>query len=65
MMAKMILKFRSPLEKKIDYLCRRFPLVSSVILQLGAAIFMVGVVASVGMAGGIVIWLFYKAFGVM
>lgn len=30
-----------------------------------AAIFMVGVVTSVGLIGGTVIWLFYKAFGVM
>ena len=56
MTAKMIFKLKSPVGQKIDNLCERFPLISSVIVQLAAAIFMVG---------GTVIWLFYKAFGVM
>ena len=38
---------------------------SSIVLQLAAAIFMVGVVASIACAGGTVIWAFYKLFGVM
>lgn len=49
----------------IDNLCENFPLISSVILQLAAAVFMVGLVTSIGLAGGTVIWLFYKVFGVM
>ena len=65
MTAKMIFKLKSPVGQKIDNLCERFPLISSVIVQLAAAIFMVGVVTSVGLIGGTVIWLFYKAFGVM
>ena len=65
MIAKMIFKIKSPMGQMIDNLCERFPLISSVILQLAAAIFMVGVVAAVGLIGGTVIWLFYKAFGVM
>lgn len=65
MIAKMILKLKSPMGQIIDDLCERFPLISSVVLQLAAAIFMVGVVTTVGLIGGTVIWLFYKAFGVM
>ena len=65
MTAKMIFKLKSPVGQKIDNLFERFPLISSVIVQLAAAIFMVGVVTSVGLIGGPVIWLFYKAFGVM
>ena len=65
MTAKMIFKLKSPVGQKIDNLCERFPLISSVIVQLAAAIFMVGVVTSVGLIGWTVIWLFYKAFGVM
>ncbi|MCD7990933.1 MAG: hypothetical protein LUK37_03755 [Clostridia bacterium] len=65
MIAKMILKLKSPMGQIIDDLCERFPLISSVVLQLAAAIFMVGVVTTVGLTGGTVIWLFYKAFGVM
>ena len=65
MTAKMIFKLKSPVGQKIDNLCERFPLISSIIVQLAAAIFMVGVVTSVGLIGGTVIWLFYKAFGVM
>lgn len=65
MMAKIIVRLKSPVGQKIDDVCERFPLISSVVLQLAAAIFMVGVVTSVGLIGGTVIWLFYKAFGVM
>ena len=43
MTAKMIFKLKSPVGQKIDNLCERFPLISSVIVQLAAAIFMVGV----------------------
>ena len=42
MTAKMIFKLKSPVGQKIDNLCERFPLISSVIVQLAAAIFMVG-----------------------
>ena len=52
MTAKMIFKLKSPVGQKIDNLCERFPLISSVIVQLAAAIFMVGVVTSVGLIGG-------------
>ena len=62
MIAKMILKLKSPMEQEID---RHFPVLSSIVLQLAAAIFMVGVVASIACAGGTVIWAFYKLFGVM
>lgn len=65
MMAKMIFKLESPVGQMIDDMCERFPLISSVVMQLAAAIFMVGVVTGVGLIGGTVIWLFYKAFGVM
>lgn len=65
MMAKMIFKLKSPVGQMIDDMCERFPLISSVVMQLAAAIFMVGVVTGVGLIGGTVIWLFYKAFGVM
>lgn len=41
MTAKMIFKLKSPVGQKIDNLCERFPLISSVIVQLAAAIFMV------------------------
>ena len=65
MMAKIIVRLKSPVGQKIDDACERFPLISSVVLQLAAAIFLVGVVTAVGLIGGTVIWLFYKAFGVM
>lgn len=65
MIAKWILKLRSPMEQYIDSVCRHFPLLSSIVLQLAAAVFMIGVVASIACVGGAVIWLFYKAFGVM
>ena len=39
MTAKMIFKLKSPVGQKIDNLCERFPLISSVIVQLAAAIF--------------------------
>ena len=61
MIAKMILKLKSPMEQEIGRACR----LSSIVLQLAAAIFMVGVVASIACAGGTVIWAFYKLFGVM
>lgn len=65
MIAKLILKLRSPLEQEIDNLCQRFPLLSSICLQLTAAIFMIGVVGTIALIGGTVIWGFYKMFGVM
>lgn len=65
MIAKLILKLRSPLGQESDNICERFPLLSSVVLQLAAAIFMVGAVASIACAGGAAIWLFYKMSGVM
>jgi len=61
MIAKMILKLKSPMDRA----CRHFPVLSSIVLQLAAAVFMVGVVASIACAGGTVIWAFYKLFGVM
>ena len=42
MMAKIIVRLKSPVGQKIDDVCERFPLISSVVLQLAAAIFMVG-----------------------
>lgn len=65
MIAKMILKLKSPMEQEIGRACRHFPVLSSIVLQLAAAVFMVGVVASIACAGGTVIWAFYKLFGVM
>ena len=65
MIAKMILKLKSPMEQEIDRACRHFPVLSSIVLQLAAAIFMVGVVASIACVGGTIIWVFYKVFGVM
>lgn len=65
MIAKLILKLKSPMEQEIDNLCQRFPLLSSICLQLAAAIFMIGVVGTIALIGGSVIWVFYKMFGVM
>lgn len=65
MAAKLLLKLKGPLEHKIDCFCQRFPLFSSVCIQLAAAISMICVVGSIAMVGGSAIWLFYKLFGVM
>lgn len=65
MIAKLILKLTSPMEQEIDNLCQRFPLLSSICFQLVAAIFMIGVVGTIALIGGSVIWVFYKMFGVM
>lgn len=65
MTVNMIIRLKRPADQVINCICERFPLLSSVILQLAAAVFMVGVVSAIGVIGGTMIWLFYRAFGVM
>lgn len=65
MIAKLILRLKSPMEQEISNICQRFPLLSSICLQLAAAIIMICVVGSIALIGGSIIWVFYKAFGVM
>lgn len=65
MALKLMLKLKSPIEHKIDYVCQKFPVFSSVCMQLAAAIIMIGAVGVIALAGGSVIWVFYKMFGVM
>ena len=52
MAAKLLLKLKGPLEHKIDCFCQRFPLFSSVCIQLAAAISMICVVGSIARPGG-------------
>lgn len=67
MIAKIVLKMKlkSPVEHKVEHFCEDFPLFSGVCMQLAAALIMVGAVGGIALAGGSVIWLFYKMFGVM
>lgn len=65
MIAKLILKLKSPVEQEIENFSQRFPLLSSICLQITAAVCMVCMVGSIALAGGSIIWVFYKLFGVM
>ena len=65
MIAKLILRFKSPFGEALDSFCDRCPLISSVILQLAAAVFLIGAVAFIAVAGGSVIWIVYHLVGLM
>lgn len=65
MVARFILWFKNPGERCFNDFCQRFPLLSSICVQLAAAVFMISVVGVIAISGGSVIWIFYKIFGVM
>lgn len=65
MIARLILRLKSPMGQTADSICRRFPLLSSICIQVAAAVFMIGVVGGIAGIGGTVIWVFYRMFGVM
>ncbi|MCC8027147.1 MAG: hypothetical protein LIP16_17825 [Clostridium sp.] len=65
MIARFILRFKCPVEQKIDDFCIRFPLLSSICIQFAAAVFMISIVGAIAVAGGSVIWGFYRLFGMV
>lgn len=65
MIARLIIRLKSPMEQAVDSVCQRFPLLSSICIQVAAAVFMIGVVGTIAGIGGTVIWVFYRLFGVM
>ena len=55
----MVVKLKMNLKAPLEAFCDRFPLFSMVVMQ---AVMAVGAIA---LAGGTVIWLFYRAVGLM
>ncbi len=61
MAAKLLMNLKAPLEA----FCDRFPLFSMVVLQAVMAVAMMAAVGGIALVGGTVIWLFYRAAGLM
>lgn len=61
MAAKLLMNLKDPLER----FCRRFPLFSMVVLQTAMAIALMVAVGAIAAAGGTVIWIVYRAAGLM
>lgn len=65
MVAKLVIRLKSPMVKMLEDFCDRFPLFSMVVMQAVLAVAMLAAVGAIALAGGSIIWLFYKASGLM
>lgn len=62
---KMLLDLKTPIERRIESFCDRFPLLSMVLLQLVFGAGLIACVSLIALAGGGIIWVFYRLVGVM
>lgn len=65
MVVNLVIRLKSPAVKMLEDFCDRFPLFSMVVMQAVMAVAMLAAVSAIALAGGSVIWLFYKASGLM
>ena len=65
MAAKLIINWKDPLKRRCEAFCERFPLFSMVVMQAVMAAVMLIAVAAIALAGGTVIWICYRASGLM
>lgn len=60
-----LLQLRQPLKKIVDRFEHHYPNVSMLIFQAAVGITLVAAVSGIAFLGGGVIWIFYRAVGVM
>lgn len=65
MTVKMPLDLKTPMERRIESFCDRFPLLSMLLLQLVFGVGLVACVSVIALAGGSIIWIFYRLLDVM
>ncbi len=65
MIMKMLLDLKTPAGQWIESFCDRFPLLSMLLLQLVFGAGLIACVSLIALAGGSVIWIFYRLAGVM
>ncbi len=65
MAAKLIINLKDPLRQRFEAFCQRFPLFSMVVMQAVMAVVMLTAVAAIALAGGTVIWICYRASGLL
>ena len=61
----MVVKLKMNLKAPLEAFCDRFPLFSMAVMQAVMAVVMMAAVGAIALAGGTVIWLFYRAAGLM
>ena len=61
----MVVKLKMNLKAPLEAFCDRFPLFSMVVMQAVRAVALMAAVGAIALVGGTVIWLFYRAVGLM
>ncbi len=65
MIAKWILNAKKPFEESLNQVCQKCPLLSMAVMQIITAVGMIIAVSGIALAGGAIIWMFYKLTGAM
>lgn len=65
MITKFLLDLKTPMERRIESFCGRFPLLSMLLLQLVFGTGLIVCVSLIALLGGSIIWIFYHLMGVM
>lgn len=65
MIMKMHLDLKTPMQRRIESFCDRFPLLSMLLLQLVFGAGLIACVSLIALVGGSIIWIFYRLLGVM
>ncbi len=65
MLMKMPLDLKTPMQRRIESFCDRFPLLSMLLLQVVFGAGLIACVSLIALSGGSIIWIFYRLVGVM
>lgn len=55
--------FMAPVKRMADRLEKKHPVFSMILFQTAVAVFLIAAVGGIALAGGSVIWLFYRFMG--
>lgn len=64
-MLEVVLLNMAPVKRVADRLEKRHPVLSMLVFQIAVALFLIAAVGGIALAGGGVIWVFYRLVGVM